>query len=206
VLLLRHGETPWSPERRYAGSSDIPLTQNGARQAAAAAARLAGGGIAAIVASPLRRTRQTAAAVSAATGLPVVFDAAWAEVDFGDWEGLTHAEASERWPAEMAAWQADPAVAPPGGESFAAASARVLLGLKTLLAAHPGQSVLVVSHVNPIKIVLLHALHAPTHALRRVYLDVASLSETDWYPDGTGLVRSVNDTAHLRPAPVPVAP
>jgi probable phosphoglycerate mutase len=206
VLLLRHGETPWSPERRYAGSSDIPLTENGARQAAAAAARVASGGIAAIVASPLRRTRQTAAAVSAATGLPVVFDAAWAEVDFGDWEGLTHAEASERWPAEMAAWQADPAVAPPGGESFAAASARVLFGFKTLLAAHPGQSVLVVSHVNPIKMVLLHALHAPIDALRRVYLDVASLSETDWLPDGTGLVRSVNDTAHLSRSPLPVAP
>jgi probable phosphoglycerate mutase len=220
-VFLRHGETPWSSERRFAGSSDIPLTDEGARQAGAAGERLATraasaadgvaaraaagrwsgsavpGGITAIVASPMLRTRQTALAVSAATGLPVETDAAWVEVDFGAWEGLTRAEAEKEWTAELAAWDADLTVAPPGGESFDAATHRVLAGLDALLAAHPGECVLVVSHVTPIKIVLLHALLAPSAALRHVYLSVASLSETDWYPGGTGVVRSVNDTAHM---------
>jgi probable phosphoglycerate mutase len=221
VLLLRHGETPWSNDRRFAGSTDIPLTDTGTRQANAAAQRLAAraegtlaagatgrwashsavpGEITAIVASPLRRTRQTAAAVGAATGLPVSADAGWAEVDFGEWEGLTRAETAERWPDELAGWEADTAVAPPGGESFDAATRRVLGALDALLTSYAGQCVLVVSHVTPIKIVLLHALLAPADALRRMYLGVASLSETDWYPDGTGVVRSVNDIAHLQPS------
>jgi probable phosphoglycerate mutase len=221
VLLLRHGETPWSTERRFAGSTDIPLTEAGVQQANGAAQRLAArtagtlaagaaagrwagqsvvpGAVSAIVASPLLRTQQTAAAVSAATGVPVETDPGWAEVDFGEWEGLTRAEATGRWAAELAAWDADTAVAPPGGESFDAATQRVLRALGALLAAHPGECVLVASHVTPIKIVLMHALLAPPAALRRMYLGVASVSETDWFPDGTGLVRSVNDTAHLLP-------
>ncbi len=219
VLLLRHGETPWSTERRFAGSSDIPLTPAGERQAADAAQRLAArapgtlaagaatgrwggqsvvpGEITAIVASPLLRTQQTAAAVSAATGLPVATDPGWAEVDFGHWEGLTRAVTIDRWAAELAAWDADTAVAPPGGESFDTATGRVLRALDALLAAHPGECVLVVSHVTPIKIVLMHALLAGSTMLRRLYLGVAGLCETDWFPDGTGLVRTVNDTAHL---------
>jgi probable phosphoglycerate mutase len=221
LVLLRHGETPWSPERRFAGSSDIPLTQEGTRQAKAAAERLvtraasaasgqalragAGrwarsavpGGITTIVASPMLRTRQTAAAVSAATGLPVATDPAWVEIGFGAWEGMTRAEADKQWAAELAAWDADVTVAPPGGESFDAATRRVLSGLDALLAAHSGECVLLVSHLTPIKIVLLHAMLAPPAGLRRVLLSVASLSETDWYPDGTGLVRYVNDTAHI---------
>jgi probable phosphoglycerate mutase len=217
VVLLRHGETPWSTERRFAGRTDLPLTGNGAAQAAAVAARLAGraadraagraavpGPVTAIVASPLLRTSQTAAAVSAATGLPVVTDPAWAEVDFGDWEGLTLAEVAGRWPAEAAAWQADTSVAPPGGESLDSAARRVLAGLDAVFAAHAGGCVLVVTHVTPIKLVLVRALRAPLTALRHMYLDVACLCETDWYPDGTGSVRSLNDTAHLQPREWPV--
>ncbi len=198
TVLLRHGETPLSPERRFAGRGDIPLTETGLRQARAAAARLAAQArIGAIVSSPLRRARLTAEAVAAETGLPVAFDGAWSETDFGEWEGLSYAEATRRWPGEMAAWQADPGVAPPGGESIAATAGRVLPALDKLLAEHPDGCVLIVSHVTPIKIVLRHALLAPAAALRRMYLDVASLCEIDWYPDGAAVVRSLNDTAHL---------
>jgi probable phosphoglycerate mutase len=217
VVLLRHGETPWSPERRFAGSTDLPLTADGAAQAAGVAARLAAraadraaarsavpGPVTAIVAAPLLRARETAAAVSAATGLPVEIAPAWAEVDFGDWEGLTLAEAAGRWPAETAAWQASTSVAPPGGESLDGAARRVRAGLDAVFAAHAGECVLVVSHVTPIKLALVRALRAPVTALRHMYLDVACLCETDWFPDGTGSVRSLNDTAHLQPREWPV--
>ena len=200
TVLLRHGETPLSAERRFAGRGDIPLTEAGKLQAKAAAQRLAArGGIDLIVTSPLQRARLTAETVAAATGAPVEVDDGWIETDFGEWEGLSYAEAMERWPDEVTAWMKDTAKAPPGGESFAAAGRRVLGALNRLLArAEPGR-VVVVSHVTPMKTVLRHALLAPPPALRRMHLDVACLCEVNWYADGPAVVRSFNDTAHLHP-------
>ncbi|MBV9384771.1 MAG: histidine phosphatase family protein [Streptosporangiaceae bacterium] len=200
TLLLRHGQTPLSVEKRFAGRTDIGLTSHGAAQAAAAAARLAGSGAAVILTSPLRRARDTASAVALATGVPVVVAEEFGEADFGAWDGLTFAEARDRWPEEMAAWLADPAVAPPGGESISAVSGRVLEGLGEALASYRGQTVVIVSHVTPIKVLLAHALLAPLASLYRMHLDVACLSRADWYPDGPAVVRSLNDTGHLRAA------
>jgi len=198
TVLLRHGETPLSGERRFAGRGDIPLTETGQRQARAAAERLAErGGVQLIVTSPLGRARLTAEAVAAATGAPLRVDDGWMETDFGEWEGLSYAEAMQAWPDELAAWSKDTSVAPPGGESFAATTRRVLPALDRVLDREPS-TVVVVSHVSPIKIVLRHALLAPPPALRRMQLDVACLSEVDWYPDGPAVVRSLNDTAHLQ--------
>jgi len=197
TLLLRHGQTPMSVQKRYAGRSDAPLTDVGVQQAAAAAKRLASAGIAVIVTSPLLRAVQTAQEVAAAVGAAVVTDDGFRETDFGAWEGLTFAEVRERWPAELAAWLADPEVAPPGGESFAEVSARVTAALHRVLAARAGQTVLIVSHVTPIKTLVATALLAPPAALYRMYLDVAALCQIDWYADGPAVLRSFNDTAHL---------
>jgi ribonuclease H / adenosylcobalamin/alpha-ribazole phosphatase len=198
TLLLRHGETPLSTERRFAGRSDIPLTEAGRGQAAAAAARLAArGGIDLIVTSPLARARATAEAVAGATGAPLLADDDLAETDFGKWEGLTFAEASERWPDEVSAWLGSADVAPPGGESFAAVGQRVNAALDRLLTAHEFRTLLLVSHVTPIKTLVCRAMLAPPAAMFRLYLDVASLCEVAWFADGPAVVRSLNDTAHL---------
>lgn len=197
TLLLRHGQTPMSVQKRYAGRSDVPLTDAGVQQAAASAKRLASAGLGVIVTSPLLRTVQTAQEVAAVTGAAVVTDDGFRETDFGAWEGLTFAEVRERWPAELAAWLADPEVAPPGGESFTDVSARVTAALHRVLAARAGQRVLIVSHVTPIKTLVAAALLAPPPALYRMHLDVAALSEIDWYADGPAVLRSFNDTSHL---------
>jgi broad specificity phosphatase PhoE/ribonuclease HI len=199
TVLLRHGETALSAERRFAGRGDVPLTEAGQAQARAAARRLAAywRGIREIVTSPLLRAMQTAQAVAAATGAPIRAEEGFAETDFGKWEGLTYAEAAARWPEEVAAWSADPQAAPPGGESFAATGRRVLAALDALLAGQPPGTVVIVSHVTPMKILLCHALAAPPEALRRMHLDVACLCQIDWYAGGAGVVRSLNDTAHL---------
>ena len=197
TLLLRHGQTPMSVQKRYAGRTDAPLTDTGVQQAAAAAKRLAQAGIGAIVSSPLQRTVRTAEEVSAATGVPVVTDDGFRETDFGAWEGLTFAEVRERWPSEMTAWLADPSVAPPGGESFAQVSERVTAALHRVLAERADRTVLIVSHVTPIKTLVAAALLAPPAALFRMHLDVAALCEIDWYADGPAVLRSFNDTAHL---------
>ena len=197
TLLLRHGQTAMSAQKRYAGRSDAPLTDVGVQQAAAAAKRLASSGIAVIMTSPLLRTVQTAQEVAAVTGAAVITDDGFRETDFGAWEGLTFTEVRERWPAELATWLADPAVAPPGGESFTDVSARVSAALHRVLGARAGQTVLIVSHVTPIKTLVAAALLAPPAALYRMHLDVAALSEIDWYPDGPAVLRSFNDTGHL---------
>ena len=197
TALLRHGQTPMSVQKRYAGRTDAPLTEVGVQQAAAAAKRLASAGLGVIVTSPLLRTVQTAQAVAAVTGAAVVADDGFRETDFGAWEGLTFAEVRERWPAEISAWLADPDVAPPGGESFTDVSARVTAALDRVLAARAGQTVLIVSHVTPIKTLVAAALLAPPAALYRMHLDVGALCEIDWYADGPAVLRSFNDTSHL---------
>ena len=197
TLLLRHGQTPMSVQKRYSGRTDAPLTDAGVRQAAAAAKRLASAGIDAIVASPLQRAVRTAEEVAAATGIPVLTDDGFRETDFGAWEGLTFTEVRERWPSEVTTWLADPDAAPPGGESFAEVSTRVTAALYRVLAGRDGQTVLIVSHVTPIKTLVAAALLAPPAALYRMHLDVAALCEIDWYADGPAVLRSFNDTGHL---------
>jgi len=205
TVLLRHGQTALSVDKRFCGTSDPPLTPEGLAQARAAARRLARrGDLAAIVSSPLTRARETADAAGLALGLPVQLDDGLAETDFGDWEGYTFAEVRERWPAELDAWLASVDVAPPYGESFAATTRRVRRARDRLLSSYPGRGVLVVSHVTPIKTLVRLALDAPPAALYRMHLDLACLSEVDWYADGPAVLRSLNDTAHL--AGVPAQP
>lgn len=199
LLLLRHGETPLSVERRFSGRGGAALTDVGLAQARSLAARVGEvSTVEAIVSSPLRRARQTADIVAEALTLPVTEDPALAETDFGDWEGLTLAEVRETWPFDLDEWFASTEVAPPGGESFAATAKRVRGARDRMLREHPGGTVVVVSHVTPIKTLLRSALEAPAQSLYRMQLDLTGVSEIDWYPDGLGVVKRMNDTSHLR--------
>ncbi|GIH69369.1 bifunctional RNase H/acid phosphatase [Sphaerimonospora thailandensis] len=199
LLLLRHGQTPLSIDKRFSGLGDPLLTPAGMAQAEAAAARLSREPyeIDVIVSSPLKRARQTAEAVAVRTGLTVEVDEDLRETDFGVWEGHTFAEVQQRWPDQLAAWLADPDVAPPDGESFAAAARRVDRARERIVKAYESRHVLVVSHVTPIKLLVRFALNAPPEALYRMHLDLACLSAIDYYADGPAVVRTLNDTAHL---------
>jgi broad specificity phosphatase PhoE len=196
LLLLRHGQTALSLERRYSGRGDPELTPLGHAQAAAAAARLAGEPVAAVLTSPLRRAHQTAVAVAEATSAPLAAHDGLVEADFGTWEGLSFAEARDRDPELHDRWLGSHDVAPPGGESFAEVRERVLAALDAVVAAHPARTVVLVTHVTPIKAILRHALAAGPELLQRLHLDLASLSEVRIYPDGGTSVHLVNDTSH----------
>ncbi|MGN9841774.1 bifunctional RNase H/acid phosphatase [Nonomuraea sp. H19] len=200
LLLLRHGETELSLERRFSGLGDAELTANGLAQASAAAERLSREPYRpdVIVTSPLKRARQTAAAVAQRTGLDVEVDEDLREADFGAWEGHTFTEVQRKWPAELAAWLADPTTDPPGGESFATTAVRVQAAGERLVERYAGKTVLAVSHVTPIKMLLRLALMAPLESLYRMHLDLACLSLIEYYADGPAVVKSFNDTAHLR--------
>jgi ribonuclease H / adenosylcobalamin/alpha-ribazole phosphatase len=198
TVLLRHGDTPLSAEKRFSGLGEAALTPHGVAQARAAAVRLhAGGTIQAVVSSPLRRARESARIAAEVLGLGVEVEEGLRETDFGAWEGHTFAEVQQGWPELARAWLADPAVAPPGGESFADTAARVQQAHARLLARFAGRTVLVVSHVTPIKTLVRLALQAPPAAVYRMHLDSACLTELDWYADGAAILRSFNDTHHL---------
>ncbi|MFI6322101.1 bifunctional RNase H/acid phosphatase [Nonomuraea sp. NPDC050556] len=200
LLLLRHGETAMSVERRFSGIGDPPLTAKGLAQAEAVAQRLSREPykLDVIVSSPLERARATAGAVARLAGLDVEVDEGLRETDFGAWEGHTFTEIQRRWPGELAAWLDDPAVAPPEGESFESTARRVQESRDRLVEQYTGRTVLVVSHVTPIKTLLRLALMAPPAALYRMHLDLACLSLIDYFTDGPSVVKSFNDTGHLR--------
>lgn len=203
VLLLRHGQSPLSVERRYSGRGNPELTREGLEQAAAAATALAArhvaadGHIRAVISSPLLRARQTAEPVAGVLGLGVTVDERLTETDFGSWEGLTFTEAAAQDPEVHRAWLGDSAVSPPGGESFDLVAGRVYAALDDLLRRFPGQTVVVVSHVTPIKLILRRALDAGPQMLYRLHLDLACLSVVEFWPDGGASVRLVNDTSYL---------
>ncbi len=191
TVLLRHGQTVLSIDGRFSGvGSDPVLTDEGRAQARRAGQKLAGQSFDAVVSSPLRRATETARI--AGGGREVVVVDGLRETDFGAWEGLTFREASAKWPDELKAWMADPAVAPPGGESFVETDRRVANALAQLFDERAGQRLLVVSHVTPIKLLIRRALDAPMSSLYRLHLELASVSTIDWYPDGPAVVRSVN--------------
>ncbi|MFB0620065.1 bifunctional RNase H/acid phosphatase [Streptomyces sp. AGS-58] len=202
-VLLRHGETPLTPQKRFSGSggTDPSLSGAGREQARRVAEALARRGtVQAVVASPLARTRETAAIVAARLGLDVTLEEGLRETDFGAWEGLTFGEVRDRYPDDLNAWLADPEAHPTGGgESFADTAIRIAAARDELVAAHAGRTVLLVTHVTPIKTLIRLALGAPAKSLFRMELSAASLSAVAYYADGNASVRLFNDTSHLRP-------
>ena len=198
TILLRHGDTRLSPEHRFSGLRDVPLGDDGTRQARAAACRLATGApIDAVVSSPLQRAVATAEIAAGELGLSMVIDDDLRETDYGDWEGHTLAEIQQRWPEVAAAWRRDPEQAPPGGESFTDTAQRVNRACDRLLRDHGGKTVLVVSHITPIKILLCRALGVPLETVYRLYLGSACINEIRWHDRGFATVHCVNDTSHL---------
>ncbi|MFF3395392.1 bifunctional RNase H/acid phosphatase [Streptomyces sp. NPDC002669] len=201
-VLLRHGETALTPEKRFSGSggSDPELSATGRRQAELIAGALAARGtIEEIVSSPLRRCRETAGAVAARLGLEVRIEDGLRETDFGAWEGLTFAEVRERHGADLDAWLGSAKAAPTGGgESFAEVARRVAATRDRLTTRYAGRTVLLVTHVTPIKTLVRLALGAPPEAMFRMELSAASVSAVAYYADGNASVRLLNDTSHLR--------
>ncbi|TWF94244.1 bifunctional RNase H/acid phosphatase [Saccharopolyspora dendranthemae] len=203
MLLLRHGQTPMSVDKRYSGRGDVELTELGERQVRAAGKRLAAmdgvvtpDGPAPIISSPLARTRQSAQAVADATGSELELHDGLIETDFGAWEGLTFLEAADEYPDLHRRWIGDPTVEPPDGESLEAVHQRVTAARDDLVERYAGKTIIVVSHVTPIKSLLRTGLGVGAEIFYRLHLDLASLSIVEFYPDGNASVRLVNDISH----------
>src|SRR5262245_45886181 len=203
VLLIRHGATTLTAEDRFAGSTDVDLSQEGRAQAQRLSERLAGEQLAAVYASPLRRTTDTAAIVGAPHRLTPSPRDGLREIGHGRWEGLTRKEVETRFPEEYATWEADPfTFAPEGGESGLSVLARALPVLREIVVRHAGERVAVVSHKATIRLVLCSLLGIDARGYRdRLDQSPASLNVIDFIDPVRARLMLFNDTSHYSAVP-----
>jgi len=199
LVLVRHGETLANREFRYIGTQDDPLSEQGQLQAEQLAEALSVLPIVAVYSSPLQRAYRTAGSIATRHALVVQVLDSLREGSFGAWEGMSRAEVLARCPQDeqqLLAWERDPDVAPPGGESFATIYERVLTTIDQLAQVHAEQAIVLVSHVGVIKALLCAVLGTPLTSSSRIFLDPATISVVDWHPSHP-LLRLLNSHAHL---------
>ncbi|MEJ7651719.1 MAG: bifunctional RNase H/acid phosphatase [Nakamurella sp.] len=200
LIVVRHGQTTWGADNRFAGREDVPLTARGIAEARSVADRCAPLGVGAVLTSPLGRCRRTAEIIAAATSVAAdEVQPAEELVDgaLGDWTGLTAAQIAERSPAEFASWRSDPEAAPPGGETFEDIRARVRSGIRRILEEQRGRTVVLVTHAAVAKMIVVTALGAPASLAYRTRIDNCSISRITVGADGSTALVSLNDTGHL---------
>lgn len=199
IFLIRHGATALTEESRFAGAtSDVPLSDEGRRQAQQLAARLAGMHFAGIYASPLGRTMDTAHILAQPHGLAITPVDALREINHGHWDALTRDEVEQQFPEEYAAWEEDPfSFAPAGGETGLAVTARALPALLDIVRAHDDECVLVVSHKATIRLIISSLLGFDPRMYRdHLDLSPASLTIVDFKSVFQARLTVYNDTAH----------
>ncbi|MBA2549674.1 MAG: bifunctional RNase H/acid phosphatase [Nocardioidaceae bacterium] len=195
LLLLRHAVTDRTVAKVFCGSggADPGLNDLGREQAARAGGWLRRrGGIDVVISSPLRRTRETAAIATDSLGLPVTLDDGLAEAAFGEWDGLTFDEVRDRYPTDLETWLTSPEAAPTGGESYSSLHRRVQAVKARLMLAHPGRTILAVSHLTPIKMLACDSLDGPMHVIHRIQLAPASFSTISWWADGISALQQLS--------------
>jgi broad specificity phosphatase PhoE len=197
LLVVRHGETDWNRARRYQGWQDTPLSETGRSQAEAVGRLLAGERLAAVWSSPLARARDTASIIAGKQELSVREAPAFKEMHFGDWEGLTTAEVSARYPALYQNWRDTPhLVVVPGGEALSEVQKRVLAGLVELRAAHDGETICLVAHGISARILILEALGLGLDRVWSLEIATTGVSELEFRGDWAAVHR-MNSLVHL---------
>lgn len=194
VTLVRHGRTAFNASGRIQGRVDNPLDDLGRRQAAAVAEALSsevrGGAL--VIHSPLVRAAETARAIAERGGVATMVDPDWIELDYGDFDGLHQSQVDAR---TWAAWRADAGFRPPNGESLLDVEHRVRSAIDRIRGLGV-RSVIVVSHVSPIKAAVTLALGVEAGIAWRTRLDPASVCRIELSKGGAALL-GFNDTSHL---------
>jgi probable phosphoglycerate mutase len=201
VYLVRHGETPLTPFRKFSGIGplDPALTEKGRSEALLVAAEMKKIAPDILIASPLQRTNETAQIIAEAIGSEIEFDSIWRECNFGVWDGMSIDEVKEQYPKEYAMWVSTSSYAPPGGESYDEAMARAVHGLLSISAEYPEKKVCVVTHNGMIKTALAAAIKAEPSAIFNLDVSPCSISSISiWPSDGLMAIRSANERGHLR--------
>lgn len=202
IFLVRHGATVLSAEDRFAGETDVPLSDDGRAQAQKLAERLTGQPIAAVYASPMGRTVETASIIAAPHGREVTKLPALREISHGRWEGRTRGEVETAYPGEYADWEHDPFThAPEGGETGLGVMSRALPALLDIVTANPGGHALVVSHKATIRLLLSALLVLDPRTYRdRLDQSPAALNILDFKDPTRPRLTLFNDISHYAPS------
>jgi broad specificity phosphatase PhoE len=202
IFLIRHGATTLTAEDRFAGSTDVPLSDEGRDQARRLAQRLADLPVKAVYASPLGRTMETARILAAPHTCQVQPRDGLREIAHGHWEQLTRKEVEAKYPEEAAAWEEDPyTYAPPGGESGLAVTARALPALIEIVRQHEGEPVIVVSHKATIRLLLSSLLGFDPRRYRdNLDQNPAALNIVDFKDPVRARLMLFNDISHYSEA------
>ena len=198
-ILVRHGQTEWNRIERFRGRADVPLNDTGLAQARATGERVAAEWRpVAVYSSPLSRAMRTAEAIATHFGLQVQARPGLADIDYGQWQGLTPDEARERWPEDVEAWYAAPQIAQIlGGETLAALRDRAMAEVKELGNLREGETIALVGHTVINRIILLGVLGLGNERFWRLRQEPCAVNVFEW--DGADFVlASMNDTCHLR--------
>lgn len=196
--MVRHGATVLSTEDRFAGATDVALSDEGREQTQRLAERLSHERIMGVFASPLGRTVETAQILATPHELEVQTRDGLREISHGRWEQMTRREVEERFPEEAAEWEKDPyTFAPAGGESGLAVTARALPALIELVRDHPGENILVVSHKATIRLLLSSLLGFDPRRYRdNLDQKPAALNIVDFRDPARARLTLFNDTSH----------
>ena len=208
VFLVRHGATVLTAEDRFAGSTNVQLSDEGRGQVARLAERLRTTNITVVYASPLDRTMETARILAEPHGLEVKPCDGMREISHGHWEELTRKEVDQKFPQEAEEWEKDPyTFAPTGGESGLAVTARALPALMEILRANPGKKILVVSHKATIRLLLSSLLGFDPRRYRdNLDQSPAALNIVDFKDLTRARLTLFNDISHYVDGAIPAAP
>ena len=199
LFVVRHGETAWSRERRFAGARDVPLAPEGLRQCEAVAQALGGEPVAAVCASPLERARASAEVIAKPHRLAVGIEPDFREMAFGEWEGLTRDDVAARFPEAYERWRTAPhRLVLPGGERLTDVALRVKQAVEALLGTHTGETVVLVSHAIVLRLIVLQALGLGPDRLWTVDASPAGITEIEYEP-GWATIHRMNTLSHLEP-------
>lgn len=196
LFLIRHGETPWTKEKRFQGRTDTELTPRGKKQAAALGRRLKDSGIDILYASPLKRAAESARIISKSLRRKIVSDKRLCELSFGEWEGKSPAQLLVEKKSRYREWCRGRLVSPKGGESLKAFRGRVGSFYREIVRRHPGKRIAIVTHGGPVKIFIYEALRLPYRSLWSFRIEPASLSVIS-VGEHFSQVWLQNDTSHL---------
>lgn len=199
IILVRHGQTEWNRVERFRGRADVPLNETGLAQAEATGKRVASEWQpVAVYTSPLSRSVKTAESIAKHYDLKVQIHPGLADIDYGEWQGLSPEEAGQRWPEEIDAWYNQPHLARiPGGETLSDLRARLMQTVNELAARHTGETIVLVGHTVINRIILLGILGLGNDRFWRIKQDTCAINIFE-AEAGDFVLVSLNDTCHLR--------